>query len=80
VGARPRRQVRRDPRQGEQDLVQGARRRLRGNPLLADRTGIETLLRKGGIQMPAVGFNWTSGQIDALVAYTKRFATKGGTG
>jgi cytochrome c oxidase subunit 2 len=50
---------------------------LRGNPLLADRKGIETLLRNGGVQMPAVGKNWTSREIDALVSYTKQFAKKG---
>jgi len=53
---------------------------LRGNPLLADRKGIETLLRNGGIKMPAVGNTWTDEQIDALVAYTKRFAKEGGEG
>jgi cytochrome c oxidase subunit 2 len=51
---------------------------LRGNTLLADRKGIETLLRNGGVRMPAVGSNWTDEQIDALVNYTKRFATQGG--
>jgi cytochrome c oxidase subunit II len=50
---------------------------LRGNPLLADRKGITTLLRNGGIKMPPVGRNWTPHQIDALIAYTKQFA-KGG--
>jgi cytochrome c oxidase subunit II len=53
---------------------------LGGNPLLADRKGIESLLRNGGILMPAVGKQWTSGQIDALIAYTKRFANQGGSG
>ena len=28
--------------------------------------------------MPAVGKNWTSAQIDALVSYTKRFAKASG--
>ena len=28
--------------------------------------------------MPAVGNTWTDEQIDALVAYTKQFATQGG--
>ena len=51
---------------------------LGGNPLLADRKGIETLLRNGQGQMPPVGKNWTHDQIDALVAYTKQFA-KGGS-
>ena len=53
---------------------------LGGNPLLADVKGITTLLRNGGVQMPPVGKNWTPAQIDALVAYTKQFAKKGGTG
>jgi cytochrome c oxidase subunit 2 len=52
---------------------------LGGNPLLGDRNGIETLLRHGQGQMPAVGFNWTGHQIDALVAYTKRYAKAGGS-
>jgi cytochrome c oxidase subunit 2 len=51
---------------------------LGGNPLLADRKGIETLLRNGQGQMPAVGRNWTGHQIDALVAYTKQFSKTGG--
>ena len=53
---------------------------LGGNTLLANRSGLETLLRHGQNQMPAVGFNWTGHQIDALIAYTKQFATKGGNG
>jgi cytochrome c oxidase subunit 2 len=44
---------------------------LGGNPLLHDRKGIETILRKGVGKMPAVGSDWTDAQIDALVAYTK---------
>jgi cytochrome c oxidase subunit 2 len=52
---------------------------LGGNPLLANRTGIESLLRNGQGQMPAVGHNWTSHQIDALIAYTKTLG-KGGAG
>ncbi len=50
---------------------------LGGNPLLGDVKGITTLLRNGGIRMPAVGHNWTAAQIQALIAYTKQFA-KGG--
>jgi cytochrome c oxidase subunit 2 len=53
---------------------------LGGNPLLADAKGITTLLRGGGVKMPAVGKNWTGAQIEALVAYTKQFAKKGATG
>jgi cytochrome c oxidase subunit 2 len=52
---------------------------LRGNPLLADRNGIETLLRNGQGQMPPVGRDWSDQQIDALISYTKQFA-KGGAG
>lgn len=52
---------------------------LANNPLLADRKGIETLLRNGQGQMPPVGKNWTPEQIDALVAYTKQFAKGGGS-
>ena len=50
---------------------------LGGNPLLADRKGIEVLLRNGQGNMPAVGKNWTGAQIDALIGYTKQFAQKG---
>ena len=53
---------------------------LRGNPLLADRRAIESLLRKGVGQMPSVGRDWSGLQIDSLIAYTKRFAKKGGNG
>jgi cytochrome c oxidase subunit II len=52
---------------------------LGGNPLLADRKGIEGLLRQGRGNMPAVGDTWTDEQIDALVSYTKRFAGQGAT-
>jgi cytochrome c oxidase subunit 2 len=54
--------------------------KLRGNSLLGDRRAIELLLRQGRGQMPSVGRDWTGAQIDALIAYTKRFATGGGTG
>ena len=50
---------------------------LRGNALLADRRGIETLLRHGRGKMPAVGANWTDAQIDALIAWTKQYASAG---
>jgi cytochrome c oxidase subunit 2 len=52
---------------------------LGGNPLLSNRTGIEQLLRNGEGEMPAVGRNWTSHQIDALIAYTKTLG-KGASG
>lgn len=47
---------------------------LGGNSLLGDRKGIETLLREGRGNMPAVGKNWTGAQIDALVSWTKQYA------
>ncbi len=52
---------------------------LGGNSLLSNRKGIESLLRNGesgsiGV-MPAVGKNWTSHQIDALIAYTSKLGT-----
>jgi mono/diheme cytochrome c family protein len=50
---------------------------LGGNPLLADRKGLAVLLRTGQGQMPAVGRNWTPAQIDALIAWTKQYATAG---
>lgn len=52
---------------------------LQGNPLLADRKGIESLLRNGQGQMPSVGRDWDEQQIDALISYTKQFG-KGGNG
>jgi cytochrome c oxidase subunit II len=50
---------------------------LGGNSLLADRKGIETLLRTGRGQMPAVGKNWTAAQLDALISWTKQYAKAG---
>jgi mono/diheme cytochrome c family protein len=47
---------------------------LQGNPIFKQPDAIETLLRHGGIQMPAVGRAWTDRQMNALIAYTKRFA------
>jgi cytochrome c oxidase subunit 2 len=52
---------------------------LGGNSLLADRKGIETLLRNGRGQMPAVGKSWTGAQIDALISWTKQYAKAGGS-
>ena len=53
---------------------------LQGNPLLADRHGIEQILRHGQGQMPPVGKDWTGQQIDSLVSYTKQFGRAGGNG
>jgi len=46
---------------------------LRGSPVLAQRAALETLLRDGGIKMPAVGRGWTDRQMNALLGYVKRF-------
>jgi cytochrome c oxidase subunit II len=47
---------------------------LRGNPIFGEPDAIKTLLRNGGIKMPAVGRDWSARQMDALLAYVKRFA------
>jgi len=47
---------------------------LQGNPIFKQPDAIKTLLRDGGIKMPAVGRGWTDRQMNALIAYTKRFA------
>jgi len=52
---------------------------LRHNPLIHDRKGIESILRKGVGQMPAVASDWTDAQIDALIAYTRTFTKKHGS-
>ena len=43
---------------------------LGGNPTLADRDALATLLREGRGQMPAIGRDWTDEQLDNLFAYT----------
>jgi len=51
------------------------------SPILADRTALTTLLRDGGIRMPAVGKTWNDTQLNALLDYLKtRFKTGGGSG
>jgi cytochrome c oxidase subunit 2 len=47
---------------------------LRGNPIFGQPDAIKTLLRNGGIKMPAVGRGWNTRQMNALLAYVKRFA------
>ena len=44
---------------------------LGGNPTLADREALETLLREGRGKMPAIGRDWTDAQLDSLFAYTR---------
>ena len=45
---------------------------LGGNPTLADREALATLLREGRGEMPAIGRDWTDEQLDTLFAYTRR--------
>ena len=45
---------------------------LGGNPTLADRESLATLLREGRGEMPAVGRDWTDEQLDTLLSYTRR--------
>ena len=45
---------------------------LGGNPTLADREALATLLREGRNEMPAVGRGWTDEQLDTLFEYTRR--------
>ena len=47
---------------------------LRGNPIFNQPDAIKTLLRNGGIKMPAVGRGWNARQMNALLAYVKRFS------
>ncbi len=44
---------------------------LGNNPLLTDAKDLTTILREGVGLMPAVGNDWTTDQINALVTYTK---------
>jgi cytochrome c oxidase subunit 2 len=47
---------------------------LRGNPILTQPDAIKTLLENGRNKMPAVGRGWSDRQLNALLAYVKRFA------
>ena len=51
--------------------------RLAGNPIMGQRSALETLLRHGRGKMPAVGKTWNGRQMNALLGYVKRFAPKG---
>jgi cytochrome c oxidase subunit 2 len=50
---------------------------LRGNPVLGDRTALTTPVRNGFGRLPAVGHNCSQEQVDALIAYTKRYVASG---
>jgi cytochrome c oxidase subunit 2 len=45
---------------------------LGGNPTLANRESLVTLLREGRGEMPAVGRGWSDAQLDTLFEYTRR--------
>jgi cytochrome c oxidase subunit II len=52
---------------------------LRGNPILQQPSAIKTLLLNGRNKMPAVGRGWSDRQMNALLAYVKRFAGTSGS-
>ena len=52
---------------------------IAGSALLADRNGLEQLLRQGGTRMPAVGETWSPEVMQAAVAYLEQ-RYGGGTG
>ena len=55
--------------------------KLQGNSLTQDANAIETLLRHGRGQMPAVGQGWRDRQMNALTSYLKiHFKNSGGGG
>jgi cytochrome c oxidase subunit 2 len=51
---------------------------LGGNTTLADREGLERVVRLGRRTMPAVGQGWTEREFDALYAYTRTLVEGGG--
>ena len=53
---------------------------LRGNPILQQPAAMKTLLENGRNKMPAVGRGWSDRQLNALLAYVKRFAGTGSGG
>ncbi len=51
------------------------------SPLLRDRTALTTLIRNGGVKMPAVGKTWSDEQLKATLDYLRnRFKAGGGSG
>jgi cytochrome c oxidase subunit II len=50
---------------------------LSSSSLVTQRAGLADIVRHGRNKMPPVGDDWTSAQIDALVAYTKAHIYKG---
>jgi cytochrome c oxidase subunit 2 len=53
---------------------------LRGNPILQQPAAMKTLLENGRNKMPAVGRGWSDRQMNALLAYVRRFAGTGSGG
>jgi cytochrome c oxidase subunit 2 len=47
---------------------------LQGNPITGQPAAIRTLLENGRNEMPAVGRGWSERQMNALIAYLKRFS------
>jgi cytochrome c oxidase subunit II len=58
----------------------GVGKTLAGNPITSQPTAIRTLLLNGRGQMPAVGRGWSNRQLNALIAYLKRFSPGGSGG
>jgi mono/diheme cytochrome c family protein len=56
----------------------GSGPQLQGNPITGQPAAIRTLLENGRNEMPAVGRGWSERQMNALIAYLKRFS--GGSG
>jgi cytochrome c oxidase subunit II len=50
---------------------------LSTNSLLAQRSGLEAIVRNGFGRMPPVGNTWTDAQVEALAQYTKTHIYKG---
>jgi cytochrome c oxidase subunit 2 len=42
------------------------------SPLLADRAALTTLIRDGGVKMPAVGKTWSDAQLNATLDYLRK--------
>jgi cytochrome c oxidase subunit 2 len=53
---------------------------LQGNGTIADRRGLETLLREGRNEMPPVGQDWSDRQMDATIDYLQQRFAEGGSG
>ena len=47
---------------------------LGGNPTLADRDALATIVREGRNEMPPVGRGWSDEQLDSLLEYTRSVA------